>query len=278
MLDEKYISSLVAKELAEDIGTGDVTTELVVRPGTRAHGVIVAKMDGVVAGIDFAKVAFCHLSDDSVFVPHAKDGEKVGCGYAIAEVFGDAKAILSAERTALNFLGHLSGIATMTRKFVEAISDTKAKILDIPGLRLAEKYAVRCGGGNNHRFGLDDMILIKDNHIMAAGGIQNALENVFFKKSDDMKVEVEVDGLEQLQIALKFPVNIVMLDNFKIELVRMAIEMREKIGSNALFECSGGINLKNVREYAETGIEYISIGALTHSAPQMDVSLEFDLI
>lgn len=280
MLTGEYIERLVRAELETDIDGGDITSTLVLPPGTRAEGKIVAKQDGVIAGIEFARTAFVLVDKNTHFAPLVSDGDVVRKGDAIAGVAGDAVSVLSAERTALNFLGHLSGIATLTRRVVDMVAEYGTKILDTrkttPGLRLAEKYAVRCGGGTNHRMGLYDMILVKDNHIAAAGGIENVLKNLYSdgKIPKGVPVEVEVTDLEQLRIALSYPVDRIMLDNFTPEMVRRAMEIRREMGAKIPFECSGGITMDNVVSYAQTGVEFISMGMLTHSARQFDLSLE----
>ena len=277
-LSKDYIFSIVRDALSEDIGEGDITTNSIVPSGIKVRGEFLAKSNGVICGLSFAETAFRVLEENIKFIPNINDGDDVTVGHIIATVEGEARAILSAERTALNFLTHLSGIATLTRKFVDAVSGTKTKILDTrkttPLLRLAEKYATYCGGAQNHRIGLYDMILVKDNHIAIAGGIKNALDKIYSSGKPKVPVEVEVTDLEQLETALLYPVDRIMLDNFSVEKVREAIKLRDKLGRNIPFECSGGITLENIRAYAETGVEYISIGAITHSAQALDISLE----
>ena len=277
-LPKDYISNVVRGALSEDIGEGDITTNSIVPSGIKVRGEFLAKSNGVICGLAFVETAFRILDENIKFIPNIADGDDVTVGQVIATVEGDARAILSAERTALNFLTHLSGIATLTRKFVDAISGTKTKILDTrkttPLLRLAEKYATYCGGAQNHRIGLYDMILVKDNHIAIAGGIKNALDKIYSSGKPKVPVEVEVTDLEQLETALLYPVDRIMLDNFSVEKVREAIKLRNKLGKSVPFECSGGITLENIRAYAETGVEYISIGAITHSAQALDISLE----
>ncbi len=274
----EYIEKLVRLELETDIGAGDVTSSSVLPEGARAEGVVLAKAEGVVAGMPFAEATFRLLSEDVAFEPLVFDGARVKPHDVLARVRGPARMVLAAERTALNFLCHLSGVATLTRRFVDAVAGTKAKVLDtrktLPGLRPAQKYAVRCGGGENHRMGLFDMILVKDNHIAAAGGIEKALDALFGRGKPELPVEVEVASLGELEVALRYPVDRIMLDNFSPRQVEEALALRERLGKDVPFECSGGITLENVRAYAETGVEYISIGALTHSAPQLDISLE----
>ncbi len=281
-ISKKYIDDIVRAELAFDIGSGDITSESVLPDGAIASGAIIAKEDGIVAGIDFAAAAFEIVSEKTDVVPLLADGASVHYGTEIMKISGDAISVLSAERTALDFIGHLSGIATLTKKFVDAVSGTNAKILDTrkttPGLRIAEKYAVECGGGKNHRMGLFDMILVKDNHIAAAGGIENVLKKLYANgEKPSVPVEIEVTNLAQLEIALKYPLDRIMLDNFSPHFAREAVNFRNRRGKKIPFECSGGIILQNVREYAESGVEFISVGALTHSARQLDVSLEIEI-
>ena len=277
-LPKDYISNVVRGALSEDIGEGDITTNSIVPSGIKVRGEFLAKSNGVICGLAFVETAFRILDENIKFIPKINDGDNVTVGHIIATVEGEARAILTAERTALNFLTHLSGIATLTRKFVDAVSGTKTKILDTrkttPLLRLAEKYATYCGGAQNHRIGLYDMILVKDNHIAIAGGIKNALDKIYSSGKPKVPVEVEVTDLKQLETALLYPVDRIMLDNFSVEKVREAIKLRNKLGRNIPFECSGGITLENIRAYAETGVEYISIGAITHSAQALDISLE----
>jgi len=281
MITLDYIKSLVSRELECDIGEGDITSLSVLPPGCEASGKIIAKRDGIICGLGFAQVAFQLVDDSTNFKPLRSDGDKVFEGDTIAEISGDAVSVLSAERTALNFLGHLSGIATNTGEIVEKIANYRTKILDTrkttPGLRFAEKYAVKCGGGQNHRFGLYDMILVKDNHIAAAGGIENTLRKLYDSQKPNVPVEIEVTNFEQLEIALGYPLDRIMLDNFHPDDVMRAIDIRNKSGAEIPFECSGNITSENVVEYAETGVEFISIGAITHSAKQLDLSLDIEI-
>ncbi len=279
-LGREYIEKLVRAELETDIDGGDITSQMVLPPACRARGDIVAKQDGVIAGIDFARTAFLLVDQTTDFVPLKTDGQRVSAGDKIAHIEGDARSVLAAERTALNFLGHLSGIATLTARVVQKISPYGTKVLDTrkttPGLRFAEKYAVRCGGGTNHRMGLYDMILVKDNHIAAAGGLENVLAALFDNGKPAVPVEIEVTNLEQLELVLAYPVDRILLDNFSPERVRQAVRLREKLQKSVPFECSGGITLENAEEYARAGVEFISMGAITHSAPQFDLSLEIE--
>jgi nicotinate-nucleotide pyrophosphorylase (carboxylating) len=269
------ISQYIKRALDEDIGTGDVTTDTIVPEGASLRGRIVAKQDGVVAGLDIAKHVMLALNESVKFHANVKDGSKVTRGTVLAEVEGPARALLTGERTALNFLGRMSGIATLTRKFVDAVSTTTATILDTrktaPGLRFTDKLAVRLGGGQNHRTGLFDMVLIKDNHIDFAGSITAAVERVR-ASGTKLEIEVETRSLENVQEALALGVQRILLDNMSIEMMREAVSI---CGGRARLEASGNVTLDNVLEVAGTGVDYISVGALTHSPRVFDVSLEF---
>lgn len=271
------IRPIIIKALEEDIGHGDITTSAIILDGLEAKGLIIAKEDFVLAGIGVASECFKTLDPEIIFKERFGDGNKVKARKVIAEVKGNAQTILMAERVALNFLQRLSGIATLTSKYVEKIKGTKAKIVDTrkttPGLRVLEKYAVRMGGGFNHRFGLYDAVLIKDNHIELSGSIKKAVENVKGKTSHTTRIEVEARSLKEVKDALQSGVDIIMLDNMDLETTRKAVKL---IKGKALIEASGNINLDNVRKIAETGVDLISIGALTHSAPAVDISLEIE--
>jgi len=267
----------VRRALEEDLGrAGDVTSDLIVPPDRRVEARLVARKPGTIAGLIAAECAFA-LVDPSLAVGIATpDGDTVGAGAVLASVEGSARSILAAERVALNFTGHLSGIATATRALVDAVAGTKARIVctrkTTPGLRVLEKYAVRCGGGFNHRFGLDDAVLIKDNHLVAAGGIAAAVERVRAGLGHMAKIELEVDSLGQLEEALALNVDTVLLDNMSsADLVR-AVAM---VKGRAVLEASGNVTLATVRAIAETWVDYISSGAITHSAPNLDVALDF---
>ena len=242
----------------------------------RPTAVIAARKSGVIAGLPLAEAAFRALDPNVTFDIRFHDGDACKPGDMIAKVSGNARALLTAERVALNYLGRLSGIATMTRQYVDAIRGTKARIVDTrkttPGLRAFEKYAVRCGGGFNHRTGLFDAILIKDNHIVAAGGLSKAIEAARAASGHMVKLEVEVDTLEQLDEVLRHKVDAVLLDNMTPALLAKAVA---KIAGKCLAEASGGVNLSTVRQIAETGVDLISAGALTHSAPVLDLGLDF---
>ncbi len=265
---------LIDRALAEDIGPGDVTTQAIVPPEARGQGEIVAKAHGVICGLPVAAAVFRAVDGSITFTPMVREGEPVGPGDVVAEVVGPLRGILIAERTALNFLTRLSGIATLTAAFVEAVAPYRAVILDTrkttPGWRHLEKYAVRCGGGRNHRMGLYDMVLIKDNHIAACGSIAEAVRRVR-AAGVEVPVEVEVRNLEELREALELGVDRILLDNFPVEDIAAAVRIA---GGRVPLEASGGVTLDNVTEIAATGVDYISVGALTHSAPALDLSLE----
>lgn len=268
---------MVEDFLKEDIGHGDVTTEAVVDPGARGIARIEAREDFVVAGLDVAKTCFELLDEDVSWTVMTPDGSRVSAGAALARIEGSLGAILTAERTALNLLARLSAVATLTARFVAETEGTRAQVIDTrkttPGLRLLEKAAVRVGGGGNHRFGLDDGILIKDNHVRAAGGVAEAVKRARNAAPHGLVVEVEVMTLEELDEALGAGAQAVLLDNMDPETVKTAVE---RVGGRAVLEASGGMDLGNVRAYAATGVDLISIGALTHSAGSVDVSLEVE--
>jgi nicotinate-nucleotide pyrophosphorylase (carboxylating) len=271
------VARAVATALEEDLGqAGDITTDPIIPADATAEAEIVARKPGVIAGQDLAAASFKALDPDTQFVVDIADGGKAGAGARIAHVKGKARALLTAERTALNFLGHLSGIATLTAAYVAAVEDTKARIActrkTTPGLRAFEKYAVRAGGGVNHRYGLYDAVLVKDNHIAAAGGLAQALECLLARSGHLVKVEVEVDTLDQLDEALRFPIDAVLLDNMDMATLKKAVAL---VQGRVLTEASGGVNLETVRKIAETGVDLISVGALTHSAPRLDLALEW---
>ncbi len=270
------IEPVVRAALAEDLGrAGDVTAAACIPAGTRWTAIFAARQAGTIAGLDCARLAMTTLDPAARFTARTQDGETVAAGTVLAEVEADARAILSAERTALNLLGRLSGIATLTRAHVDAVTGTGARIADTrkttPGLRALEKHAVAMGGGLNHRFGLDDAILIKDNHIAVCGGVGEAIRRARAHAGHLMKIEVEVDGLHQLDEALAERPDVVMLDNFSLDDLRTAVGRAK---GQAVLEASGGVNLQTVRAIAETGVDVISVGALTHSAPSLDVGLD----
>ena len=265
----------IRRALAEDIGSGDVTTDSIVPANASLRGRIIAKQDGVVAGLSVAEAVFSELDERVSFIAHVADGARVKNRNVLADVTGPARALLTGERVALNFLGRMSGIATLTRRFVDAVATTNAVILDTrktaPGLRLTDKLAVRIGGGQNHRTGLFDMVLIKDIHIDFAGSITAAVTRV---REAGVKVEIEVEArtLDHVREALALGVERILLDNMSFELMREAVEIA---GWRAKLEASGNVSLANVLEVARTGVDYISVGALTHSPDVFDVSLEF---
>ena len=263
--------------LLEDVGHGnDLTTDAIVDPRARANARIVARAPGVVAGLDAASLVFSLLDADVAIVPHAADGDFVDANATIASAKGSARALLTGERTALNVLGRLCGIATSTQRLVALAAGTKARIADTrkttPGLRVLEKYAVRCGGGVNHRFGLDDAVLIKDNHLAVAGSVSAAIDAVRQSVGHTVKIEVEVDTLAQLREALERSVDAVLCDNMTIAQLTEAVGI---VGGRAIVEASGGVTAETVAAIAATGVDLISSGALTHSAPALDVALDF---
>lgn len=269
------ISQCIRRALAEDIGSGDVTTDTIVPDNASLRGRIVAKQNGVVAGLPIAAAVWRQLDERVSFTPQVADGSKVDTKTVVAAVAGPARALLTGERTALNFLGRMSGIATLTRQFVDAVADTRAVILDTrktaPGLRLTDKLAVRIGGGQNHRTGLFDMVLIKDNHIDFAGSITAAVTRVR-ESGTNLAIEVEARTLEHVREALALEVERILLDNMSPEQMREAVQI---CAGRAKTEASGNVSLENVLEVARTGVDYISVGALTHSPKVFDVSLEF---
>jgi nicotinate-nucleotide pyrophosphorylase (carboxylating) len=286
---------LVKYALSEDVGTGDITTLNSVRPGIQARSAIVVHQPGVIAGLDVARLVFREVDATLKFRPVAADGARVQPGQVVAQVVGDAGSVLKGERTALNFLQHLSGIATLTRTFVDAVAGSGATILDTrkttPGLRFLEKFAVKCGGGENHRLALWDMYLLKDNHIRAAGGVTAAIDRISRTRQGDLLLEVEVESLDQLREALRPEVDRILVDNRPPEDVRRAVRMvdewcsehppdspRMRPGARRWpeVEVSGGLTLERIRGYAETGADYLSVGALTHSAPALDLHLEIE--
>ena len=275
------VKQIVSTALGEDLASGDVTTESLVPFALEGKASILVKRDGVLAGIDVAKEVFRQVDHRLRFRALGKDGAKVRKGDVVATVEGKVASILKAERTALNFLQHLSGIATETARYVDAVSGTKAVITDtrktIPGLRLLEKYAVRAGGGRNHRLNLGDGVLIKDNHlaVLRSYGVRlgEAVKKARQRAPRAMKVEVEVESVKQAREALSAGADIIMLDNMKVKGMRKVVEL---VRGRALLEASGGITLDKVRSVAETGVNLISVGALTHSAKALDISLEVE--
>jgi nicotinate-nucleotide pyrophosphorylase (carboxylating) len=276
-LPDIVVEPQVRAALAEDLGrAGDITTESVVPASTTARAKLVARAEGRVSGLQCARFAFQLVDPALKFSVSIGDGADTANQSIIATIEGPARGILTGERVALNFVGHLSGIATATRAMVRAVEGTKAKIVctrkTTPGLRTLEKYAVRCGGGINHRFGLDDAVLIKDNHIAAAGGIAAALKRAKAAVGHMVRIEVEVDTLAQLEEALGNGAEAVLLDNMTPDQLREAVKVTK---GRAALEASGGVTLATVKAIAESGVDYISSGAITHSAPSLDVALDF---
>ncbi|MES2342409.1 MAG: carboxylating nicotinate-nucleotide diphosphorylase [Pseudomonadota bacterium] len=275
-LPDLLIEPIVRLALAEDLGrAGDVTAQACIDADATMSVVFATRQAGVVSGLACARLAILTLDPKASFEATAADGQSVEAGAVLAKVTGNARAILSAERTALNLMGRLSGVATLTRAYVDRVDGTGARIVDTrkttPGLRHLEKYAVRCGGGVNHRFGLDDAILIKDNHVAACGGVANALKRARAAAGHLTKIEVEVDSLSQLADALPHGADVIMLDNFTPEDLKRAVELT---AGSVVLEASGGVNLQAVRAIAESGVQVISVGALTHSAPVLDIGLD----
>jgi nicotinate-nucleotide pyrophosphorylase (carboxylating) len=267
------IDDLIDRGLEEDVNTGDLTTNLLIPDSKQTTAIMIAKADGIIAGLDVVERVFKKLDPQLRFKAEVSDGERVKNGDLICTIEGAYRALLTGERLALNFLQRMSGIATETNKYVEAVKDYKTEILDtrktVPGLRLLDKYAVKAGGGTNHRIGLYDMILIKDNHISVAGGITNAVNAIRPSIKEGIKIEVETTSLEEVKEALVNCVDIIMLDNMDNATMKAAVEI---IDGKAKVEASGNMNLERVKEVAATGVDYISIGALTHSVVALDIS------
>jgi nicotinate-nucleotide pyrophosphorylase (carboxylating) len=268
------VREFIRLALEEDIGRGDVTTALTVDPSRVAVAELVAKQAFVLAGLPVAREVFRAVDQELDMEARMTDGARLRKGQVIASITGRAAAILTAERVALNILQRLSGVATLTSKYAEALNGEKARVLDTrkttPGMRQLEKYAVMVGGGKNHRFGLDDGILIKDNHIEAAGGITRAVELARRGRQPFLKIEVECSTESEVREALEAGAEIIMLDNMKPELMRKCVRL---VSGRAMVEASGNITLRNIKQVAATGVDYISVGALTHSAPAVDISL-----
>lgn len=276
-MEHWVIRDILERAFREDMPMGDITTDYTVPENNVSAAALVAKQDGVIAGLEICMEAFRMLDPDVKLQPLVKDGDFVEKGEKLLLVEGKSRALLKAERTALNLLQRLSGIASETRKYVDRIAGYKAKVVDTrkttPGLRLLEKYAVRVGGGTNHRFSLSDGVLIKDNHIKAAGGIKQAVEAVRTAIPHTVKIEVETENLEQVQEALSCGVDIIMLDNMPPELMEKAVKL---IDGRAITEASGNVSLANIKDVAASGVDIISIGAITHSVKAMDISMKFE--
>lgn len=268
------LDALISASLAEDVGSGDVTTTAILSGQENGHARVVAKSELIIAGMDIFSRVFFTVDDRIQFTSFRQDGQRVQPKEVVAEISGSLAGILIAERVALNFFQRMCGIATTTRQYVDAVAGTKAKILDTrktaPGLRLLDKYAVRIGGGTNHRFGLSNAVLIKENHIEAAGGIGEAVARVRRAASHTLKIEIEVKNFQELKEALEADVDIIMLDNMSIPEMREAVL---HVNGKVPLEASGNVTLATVRQIAETGVDFISVGALTHSVKAADLSL-----
>lgn len=289
---DQGIEKLIELALREDLGKGDVTSEALIDENLKGKGIIKALEDGVLAGIEIARLVFKRIDPEIVFKPLVKDGEKIRNKSKVAQIEGKVKSILAGERTALNFLQRLSGIATFTSKFVQEVKGTKTKILDTrkttPGFRALEKYAVKMGRGENHRMGLYDRILIKDNHIRACGGVGTAIRKVkkslknetFVSRFDlkNLKVEVEAKNIKEVKEAIQSEADWIMLDNMSSSQIKEGVRMIRSNRRKIKIEVSGRVNLNNVKKIARLGVDYISVGALTHSAKALDLSLEFTKI
>jgi nicotinate-nucleotide pyrophosphorylase (carboxylating) len=270
----QQIDVIIRNALAEDIHTGDITTQALQLKEGIASAILKAKEDMIVCGLQVAGRVFSLLDNEATFSPRCSDGDFVPAGTVIAEMSGDASFLLQGERVALNLMQRMSGVATLTAEYVHAVAGTKARIVDTrkttPGLRILEKYAVRVGGGINHRTGLYDGVLIKENHIAAAGGIAEAIRRARGYIPHTLKIEIETESLADVKEALSAGADIIMLDNMDIQTMKEAVAL---IAGRALVEASGGVNLSTVRAVAATGVDIISVGALTHSAPSMDISM-----
>jgi nicotinate-nucleotide pyrophosphorylase (carboxylating) len=277
-LDPGIIYAFAADLLKEDLGRGDVTTQATVRGGARGRGHFLAKEDFILCGLEIAEAVFAALDTAIQLESRVYDGEKLAAGTEFARIEGPADVLLTGERTALNIMQRLSGVATLTRAYVDKIEGTAARIVDTrkttPGLRVLEKYAVTVGGGYNHRFGLDDGVLIKDNHIALAGGVRRAIQMARSSVHHLMKIEVEVATQAQLREAIAARADVIMLDNMKLEEIRQSVKLIRAEAQEAIIEVSGNVNLETVRPMAECGVDLISVGAITHSARAVDISLK----
>lgn len=278
MLTNPLVTQIIAMALNEDVGTGDITTETTIPADKTALGRFIAKESMVICGLDVAELVFHTVDKNVKFTPFCKDGDFVEKGFVIAEVTGNARNVLTGERTALNLMQRMTGIATRTSEAVKCVEGTNAKITDTrkttPGLRVLEKYAVRVGGGSNHRFNLADGILIKDNHIVVSGGIINAVKNARASAPHTIKIEVEVENKDQLMQALEAKADIIMLDNMSNEEMAECVKI---VDGRAMLEASGNMGDKDLSAVAKTGVDIISIGALTHSVKAADISLKFTI-
>jgi nicotinate-nucleotide pyrophosphorylase (carboxylating) len=274
-LIEEAVTADVTRALQEDVGSGDLTAHLVPESRT-GHARLMTRVSGILCGVQWFERTFEELDPDAEIFWHHRDGEEIVAGTSVCEIEGKARAMLTAERTAMNFVQLLSGVATKTRQYVDAVQGSSARIYDtrktLPGLRIAQKYAVRAGGGQNHRIGLHDGILIKENHIIAAGGLRPAVEKALRDVPENTMLQVEVETLEQLREALDCGAKLVLLDNFELAGLRKAVEVA---GGRAELEASGGVSLETVRAIAETGVHRISVGALTKDVQALDLSMRF---
>lgn len=272
---ELYVKKIIERALTEDIGPGDVTSEAAIPVGSTSTAEILAKQDLVLAGLDVSLEVFHFLDAAIQFTRFAEDGDRIKSGKVIARVSGSTRVLLAGERVALNLLQHMSGIATLTSKYVEQLKGLNAQALDtrktLPGLRQLEKYAVRMGGGTNHRFGLYDGVLIKDNHIKAGGSITKAIESARKNAHHLLKIEVETKTLDEVREALAAKADIIMLDNMPLDIIREAVKL---INGQVLVEASGNVTFETIREIGKTGVDFISSGSLTHSAPAADISMK----
>ena len=275
-----WLDDLVAQSLREDVGAGDVSTAVAVRPGARAGGALTARVPGVVSGLPLAALVYRQIDPGVAVEPLLMDGARVAAGQELARVSGPAASLLTGERTVLNFVQYLSGIATVTARYVDAVAGTRCLVLDtrktLPGYRALAKYAVRCGGGSNHRFGLFDRVLLKDNHWAAGDGIAAMVARAR-RNFPALAIEVEVDTLEQLTAVLALDVDWIMLDNFEVASVVSAVAARTAAGSATKLEVSGNVTLETIGAYARTGVDAVSVGRLTQSAPALDIGLDLDL-
>lgn len=274
MINEFELEKIIINAFKEDFPNGDMTTDIIISKEATMTASLIAKEDGVIAGLDVAKKVFEMLDEEVEFVKKAEDGEVVKKGQLLVQISGKSRALLKAERTALNLLQRLSGIATKTRKLVDRVKEFEVRIVDTrkttPGFRALEKYAVAAGGGHNHRFSLSDGVMIKDNHIAAAGGIKKAVEIARKNIPHTIKIEVETESLEQVKLALEAGADIIMLDNMSMDMMRQAVEL---INKRAIVEASGNVNIETVSEIASTGVDVISVGAITHSVKALDISM-----
>ncbi len=278
-MKNRFHNQLIRLALSEDIGPGDITTKAIGLRREKGRARVIAKASGVISGLDVFRQVFKQLSPSFSYRVFKKDGSKVIKGDKIIEISGPIDLLLIGERTSMNFLCHLSGIASLTRKYVNEIADYKSKILDTrkttPGMRLLEKKAVKDGGGINHRIGLYDMYLIKENHIAAAGGLEEALElTIQHRKQTKAKIEIEVRNLLELKRAIKLNPDYILLDNFPVSLLKKAVSLAKRMNPDIILESSGNVSMDNIRKIAATGVDRISIGKLTHSAPALDLSFQ----